>query len=320
MSFANTSQNSLHHLSHTALRPFSHLSAKCDRRVESVRPGNQSTDPKSATLGARRKYGTKKRLSGSKQSFIPEDNENSESEAVNDAATEHSIRESASQKPAETVPTASLPHLTAESHVHMVSVGEKQDTARQAIAIATVAFGNPEVIRAIRGHAVKKGDVLSVARTAAIMGAKRTADIIPLCHPGLLLTNIEVDVEAVAPSNSNRNEARPEMPSNLAANTLEADLWLGKRRWLEEGAGLYGGVKVCAKVASYGKTGVEMEAMMAVTAGALTVYDMCKALDKNIEVGQAKIIFKAGGRSGTYLDKAWLYPSSQHAWGDDRQD
>lgn len=114
---------------------------------------------------------------------------------------------------------------------------------------------------------MKKGDVLSVARIAGIMAAKRTADIVPLAHPGLGITGIEVDVSVCSPSETGNH---------------------------------HGSVFVTSSVHCHGRTGVEMEALTSVMGAALTVYDMCKAVDKGMVVGEARVVRKRGGKSGDW--------------------
>lgn len=150
-----------------------------------------------------------------------------------------------------------LTHVDARGRVRMVDVSEKPETTREAIADGMVRLG-PAALRAIRAGTVKKGDPLQTARIAGIMAAKRTAEIIPLCHP-LALTAVEVDLEE-----------RP------------------------------GGYLVVARVTTTGRTGVEMEALVAVSAAALTVYDMLKAVDRAISIGPIRLREKRGGRSGDY--------------------
>ncbi len=150
-----------------------------------------------------------------------------------------------------------LTHLDAQGAAHMVDVGGKTDTARQAIATGRITM-TAEAASAIRDGAAKKGDVLAVARIAGIMAAKRTSDLIPLCHP-LPLTRVAVDL---VPDDS--------------------------------------GVTVTATCATTGKTGVEMEAMTAVSVTLLTIYDMAKAIDRGMEIGQVRLIEKSGGKSGTW--------------------
>ncbi len=150
-----------------------------------------------------------------------------------------------------------LTHLDAQGAAHMVDVGGKADTARQAIATGRITM-TAEAASAIRDGAAKKGDVLAVARIAGIMAAKRTSDLIPLCHP-LPLTRVAVDL----------------LPDDR-------------------------GVTVTATCATTGKTGVEMEAMTAVSVALLTIYDMGKAIDRGMEIGQVRLIEKSGGKSGMW--------------------
>ena len=141
----------------------------------------------------------------------------------------------------------------------MVDVGAKDETHRIAIARGEIRM-QPETLRVIVEGRAKKGDVLGVARIAAIMAAKKTSEIIPLCHP-LMLTSIEVDFQP--------NEA----------DSL---------------------VEIEARVETRGKTGVEMEALTAVSAAALTIYDMVKAVDRGMIIGEIRLEEKSGGRSGEW--------------------
>ncbi len=152
-----------------------------------------------------------------------------------------------------------LTHLDAQGRAAMVDVSDKPVSERTATARCTVLM-QPETISLIRGGAVKKGDVLTVARLAGIMGAKRTPDLIPLCHP-LNPTSIEVDLSVDAARNA---------------------------------------VDINATVKVDGKTGVEMEALTAVAVAALTVYDMCKAVDRGMRIADIRLVHKAGGKSGEY--------------------
>jgi len=141
----------------------------------------------------------------------------------------------------------------------MVDVGAKAETERRARAEACVVMA-PGTLAAIRDRAVPKGDVLAAARLAGIMAAKRTHELIPLCHP-LALTHAVVDLEA--------DDALP-------------------------------GLRVTSEMRLVGKTGVEMEALVAVSVAALTVYDMCKAIDREMEVTAVRLLEKDGGRSGSW--------------------
>lgn len=148
-------------------------------------------------------------------------------------------------------------HLDAAGAARMVDVGGKAPTARSAVATCAV-LAPPAVLRAIRRQAVAKGDVLAVARIAGIQGAKRCADLVPLCHP-------------------------------LALDAVEVVLALGRDR-----------VRIRAAVRCTGRTGVEMEALAACAAAALTVYDMCKALDKGLVITDLRLEEKRGGKSGDW--------------------
>lgn len=152
-----------------------------------------------------------------------------------------------------------LTHFDGEGRAHMVDVSEKAVTNRIATASAYVKM-KPETLEHITKGTAKKGDVLGVARLAGIMGAKRTADLIPLCHP-LPITKVTVDL---APDDS--------LP----------------------------GVRIEATVKTTGQTGVEMEALTAASTAALTVYDMLKAVDRAMEIGDLRVLLKDGGKSGRY--------------------
>jgi len=153
----------------------------------------------------------------------------------------------------------SLTHLDESGSARMVDVSAKADTERIAIAGGEVVMES-ETLRLIREGLIKKGDVLTVARIAAIMAAKRTADLIPLCHP-IALTHIDVDL---TPDDANHR------------------------------------VLIRATVRTTGKTGVEMEALTAVSVAALTIYDMAKAVDRGMQIENIRLIEKHGGKSGDY--------------------
>ena len=152
-----------------------------------------------------------------------------------------------------------LTHFDAEGRAVMVDVSGKAETARTATARASVVM-LPETLRVIVAGEAKKGDVLGTARLAGIMAAKRTADLIPLCHP-LPITAVTVDL---GPSSSGD------------------------------------GVDIAATVRTTGRTGVEMEALMAASVAALTVYDMCKAIDRGMTIEGLRVVHKAGGKSGDF--------------------
>jgi len=153
--------------------------------------------------------------------------------------------------------TTELSHLDAEGNAHMVEVGAKPETQRRATARGRIAMSGV-ALAAIRDGAVPKGDVLAAARIAGIMAAKKTAELIPLCHP-LALTGVTVEFALVE-----------------------------------------NGVEVTASASLTGRTGVEMEAMTAVCVALLTIYDMAKALDKAMVIGEVRLLAKSGGKSGDW--------------------
>ncbi|WP_313200442.1 cyclic pyranopterin monophosphate synthase MoaC [Rhizobium sp.] len=152
-----------------------------------------------------------------------------------------------------------LTHIDQAGEAHMVDVGDKAETARSATAEGFVRM-LPETLALIREGNAKKGDVIGTARLAGIMAAKKTSDLIPLCHP-LMLTKVSVEI---AEDNS--------LP----------------------------GLRVTATAKLTGKTGVEMEALTAVSVTCLTIYDMAKAADKAMEIGGIRLLEKTGGKSGHY--------------------
>jgi cyclic pyranopterin phosphate synthase len=154
---------------------------------------------------------------------------------------------------------AEFTHFDKEGKARMVDVSDKAETARVATARGSVLM-QPATLALIKEGGVKKGDVLSIARLAGIMGAKRTPDLIPLCHP-LALTSVQVDLTL--------DEAR-------------------------------NAVDITATCKLTGKTGVEMEALTAVSVAALTVYDMCKAVDRGMQITDVRLVHKSGGKSGTF--------------------
>ena len=161
----------------------------------------------------------------------------------------------------------------------MVDVGAKPATKRTAIACACVAFSNAEPFRLIIENSNKKGDVLGVARIAGIMGAKRTSDLIPLCHP-INISKINVDLKLIPPGGRAGFSSKKEVSR-------------------------FGAVEVEALVECVGSTGVEMEALTAVSASAMTVFDMCKAVDRGISIRTARVVYKIGGKSGMHAKKSW---------------
>jgi cyclic pyranopterin monophosphate synthase len=160
------------------------------------------------------------------------------------------------------MPLEQLTHLDESGRAHMVNVGAKPETERTAVAGGEICV-KPETLALIKKGLVKKGDVLTVAQIAGIMAAKKTSELIPLCHP-ISLTQVEVELE---------------LDENLP------------------------GVKIKAVARTMGKTGVEMEALTAVSVSALTVYDMIKAVEKTARIQNIRLIEKHGGMSGDVVNE-----------------
>jgi len=153
-----------------------------------------------------------------------------------------------------------LTHFDAAGHAHMVDIADKAVSRRVAVARGSIRM-KPETLALVKGGTAKKGDVIGIARIAAIQGAKRTSDLIPLCHP-IPITRVAVAFEI-----------------DEAASTVHCT----------------------ATVECDGKTGVEMEALTAVQVGLLTVYDMCKAADRGMVIEQVRLLEKHGGKSGSFV-------------------
>ena len=154
---------------------------------------------------------------------------------------------------------SSLTHFDSQGQAHMVDVAGKASTHRIAVATGRIEM-LPATLALIASGTARKGDVLGIARIAGIQGAKRTSDLIPLCHP-LALTRVTVDFEVDQAGSS---------------------------------------VRCRAQVETFGKTGVEMEALTAVQIGLLTIYDMCKAVDRGMVMGEIRVLEKHGGKSGDW--------------------
>ena len=168
------------------------------------------------------------------------------------------MKRTSGSKPGARSPKKRLSHVDERGRVRMVDVGDKEETAREAVARGRITVGAP-ALKAIRAGKVKKGDPLQTARLAGIVAAKRTSDLIPLCHP-LPLSHIDVEI------------------------TRRKD-----------------GYAIESRVRTTARTGVEMEALTAVAVAALTIYDMLKALDKTMVIGEICVMEKRGGRSGEYV-------------------
>lgn len=163
-------------------------------------------------------------------------------------------------------PASPLTHFDAQGQAHMVDVGAKPATHRVAVATGRIEM-QPETLALIESGIAKKGDVLGIARIAGIMAAKKTSDLIPLCHP-LALTRVALEF------------TRSSTPSQKVT-----------------------GIECVATVETVGQTGVEMEALTAVQVSLLTIYDMCKAVDRGMVMQDVRVVEKKGGKSGYYTDK-----------------
>lgn len=194
-----------------------------------------------------------------------------------------------------------LSHLTGSSEAHMISVAHKGPTSRAAVAIGHVMFSNIEVLDQIRAHRARKGDVLAVARVAGIMTAKKTSDIIPLCHPGISIEGVEVEIEAVGSTNAQTRSRSDHTNMGAIVATKSGDAFRSNLyTHMGRGIGEHGGVRISCTVRCHGKTGVEMEALTGVMGAALTIVDMCKSMDKGMSIQAAKTIRKEGGKSGSW--------------------
>ncbi len=159
---------------------------------------------------------------------------------------------------------AEFTHFNESGRARMVDVSAKDSTERVATAQATVLM-RPETLEKIQRGKIAKGDVLAVAQVAGVMGAKKTPDLIPMCHP-LLITSVDI---------SFKEESQPDPDGRCA-------------------------IAIFATVKTTGQTGVEMEAMTAASVAALTIYDMCKAIDRGMSFSDVCLLTKSGGKSGTY--------------------
>lgn len=169
--------------------------------------------------------------------------------------------------------TPKLTHVTTSGTAHMVSISNKTPTKRVARAKCAVRFSSPTALALVRANQIGKGDVLGAARIAGIMAAKRTPDLIPLCHP-IAITHAEV--ELVLKEGGSEGQA-------------------GGKQGGDE-------IEITATASCDGKTGVEMEALTAASVAALTVYDMCKAVDKGMVVEGLRVVLKEGGKSGRWVE------------------
>ncbi|KAH9213152.1 Molybdopterin cofactor biosynthesis C domain-containing protein [Leptodontidium sp. 2 PMI_412] len=249
---------------------------------------------------------------------------------------------SSSLPPKEPSPSSSstspprLTHLTPSGTAHMVPISHKTPTTRLATAVCTLHFSNPTALPLIRSNSMKKGDVLSVARIAGIMAAKRTAELVPLCHP-IAITHVGVELEvfsdegedgetrmresdvkgqesvSVPWQGTGQGDAYPfHVPSphapqgqstdKVTNTTLSQSSNSNVSTVIQDRKTGFGRVEITATVQCDGKTGVEMEALTAASVAALTVYDMCKAVDKGMRIEDLRVVRKEGGKSGTWVE------------------
>ncbi|KAL2141108.1 hypothetical protein VTI28DRAFT_2798 [Corynascus sepedonium] len=186
-----------------------------------------------------------------------------------------------------------LTHVTPSGSAHMVSISDKTPTRRTAQAKCAVRFSSPLALALVRDNQIKKGDVLGVARIAGIMAAKRTPDLIPLCHP-VALTHAEVELTLLPPPQ--------ERTRDTVAAPEECGIGSRDQQRVDEDESGKQVIEITATVSCDGKTGVEMEALTAAGAAALTVYDMCKAVDKGMVIEGLRVVLKEGGRSGRWVE------------------
>ena len=201
------------------------------------------------------------------------------------AASKDATSEQDAATPADTVADSArdarrdeLTHVDAKGEVRMVDVSDKAETHRIAIAEGTILM-HPETQAMVLQDRAKKGDVLACARVAGIMAIKRTSDIIPMCHP-LLITKSKCDIEPIAPAGMSAKD----VPEGWAPARPDGQV----------------GFHVLVTAGVTGKTGIEMEALTGASAACLTIYDMCKAVDRGMEIVDVRLLHKEGGRSGVW--------------------
>lgn len=194
------------------------------------------------------------------------------------ASVQPSMSDNAAADPARDARRDELTHVDAKGEVRMVDVSDKAETHRVAIAEGTILM-HPETQAMVLQDRAKKGDVLACARVAGIMAIKRTSDIIPMCHP-LLITKSKCDIEPIAPAGTPADET----PEGWAPARPDGQV----------------GFHVLVTVGVTGKTGIEMEALTGASAACLTIYDMCKAVDRGMEIVDVRLLHKEGGRSGVW--------------------
>jgi molybdenum cofactor biosynthesis enzyme len=187
----------------------------------------------------------------------------------------------------------------------MISISSKAPTHRTASAVCTVLFSNPSAYMALSRATLQKGDALAVSRVAGIMAAKKTAELIPLAHPGIGITGVSIEVELFEASAGESSAQIKRAEERAAADPDLAFADISAASPMETASKAttlpnckYGGVFITATVECEGKTGVEMEALTAASVAGLTVYDMCKGVDKGMVMQGMRVVKKTGGKSG----------------------
>ncbi|EPS43258.1 hypothetical protein H072_2782 [Dactylellina haptotyla CBS 200.50] len=245
------------------------------RLLEIIGVAVKGKKEKHAGLGELERYGHRPLLSSKIASTIPL---HSLAPSTMQSSRLYSISTKSNQTPPITKPEKStssskLTHVLLSGAAYMVPIHDKQVTTRTAKAVSTVRFSNQKAIELIRSNSNKKGDVLSISRIAGIMAAKKTSDIIPLCHP-IPISRVEVNLRIV-------DDLGAEGDNNSK-------------------------IEILTIVTCDGKTGVEMEALTAAMSSALAVYDMCKAVDKGMIIDGTRVVEKIGGKSGDWREDDWV--------------
>ena len=232
------------------------------------------------------------------QKDLPPQQQSSSSQQSSPQSQPSPSQPSPSPSPSSSSSQPFLPHLTPTGSAHMVSVSTKEHTTRTAIAVGTVYFTNAVPLRLIRSNANKKGDVLGTSRIAGIMAAKKCPDLIPLCHP-IALTHVSVELRLFG------DKWDPRITTTTKEGEMEGIMGVLEGKGKGKGKMGFGGVNIEAKVQCTGPTGVEMEALTAVMGAALSVVDMCKAVDRAQRVSGVRVVMKEGGRSGGWREGGW---------------
>ena len=228
----------------------------------------------------------------------------------------------ASYSPPQSQSMPQLTHVTSSGAAHMVPISSKPITSRTAVAVCSIYFSDLTALSLIRSNQLKKGDVLGVARIAGIMAAKKTTDLIPLCHPiGITHVSVELDIIDAHSEDDGQGKQRHSVPWQ---GTGQGDAYVfhtrvsptsraSRKASEEETERMLGRIDITATVSCDGKTGVEMEALLAASTSALTVYDMCKAVDRGMRIEGLRVVRKEGGKSGLWVEGVKEDDHKRHA-------